>query len=240
MPPKPWLVPLGYFDTNSRAGTESSGGFHDAVGTTAGTSLLIQGWGVRCWRFVGVFMNLGASLLLLLPLSATIGFTPEPQSAQNQTPRDSSPPVCAVTVPNQSQPPVKNFGGTVTYSPDYKGPRDGPVKDSYGNGKLWTILWSDGTVVFQPDGPGFIDQDGSLSMKWPWYRGVQGRLTIRGKRLDGTAPPLRADIPAGYRDTGFQATALIFPTEGCWEVTGQVGETTLTFVTRVIRLKESK
>jgi len=186
-----------------------------------------------------VFMNLGASLLLLLPLSATIGFTPEPQSAQNQTPRDSSPPACAVTVPNQSQPPVKNFGGTVTYSPDYKGPRDGPVKDSYGNGKLWTILWSDGTVVFQPDGPGFIDQDGSLSMKWPWYRGVQGRLTIRGKRLDGTAPPL-ADIPAGYRDTGFQATALIFPTEGCWEVTGQVGETTLTFVTRVIRLKESK
>jgi hypothetical protein len=188
---------------------------------------------------VGAFMNLRAPLLLLLPLAAAIGFTPELQSAQSQTPHNFSHG-CAVTAPNQSQPPVKNFGGGVTYSPDYKGPRDGFVKDSYGNGKLWTILWPDGTVVFQPDGPGFVGEDGSLSMKWGWYRGVRGRLTIRGKRLDGTAPPLRANIPEGYRDTGFQSTALIFPTEGCWEVTGQVGETTLTFVTRVIRLKESK
>jgi hypothetical protein len=35
---------------------------------------------------------------------------------------------------------------------------------------------------------------------------------------------------------GFQATALIFPTQGCWEVAGQVGESTLIFVTRVVKL----
>ncbi len=75
-------------------------------------------------------------------------------------------------------------------------------------------------------------------MKWAWYRGVRGRLSIQGKRLDRSSPPLRADIPEGYRDTGFQATALIFPTEGCWEVTGSVGESVLTFVTRVVRLNE--
>src|SRR5216117_350524 len=106
---------------------------------------------------------------LLLLLSAAIGFTTSPQRVQGQTSGSTTQPACDVTVPNQSQPPVKNFGGTVTYSPDYKGPRDGPAKDSYGNGKLWTILWPDGTVVFQPGGAGFIGEDGSLSMKWPWY-----------------------------------------------------------------------
>jgi len=53
-------------------------------------------------------------------------------------------------------------------------------------------------------------------------------------------PPLRARIPDGYGDTGFQATALIFPTEGCWEVTGKVGEASRTFVTRVVKVGERK
>jgi len=63
---------------------------------------------------------------------------------------------------------------------------------------------------------------------------------MHGKRLDAPAPPLRAIIPEGYGDTGFQATGLIFPTEGCWEVTGEVGDTRVTFVTRVVKLGERK
>jgi hypothetical protein len=51
-----------------------------------------------------------------------------------------------------------------------------------------------------------------------------------------SAPPLRASIPEGHGDTGFQATALIFPTEECWEVTVKVGEAALTFVTRVVKV----
>ena len=47
--------------------------------------------------------------------------------------------------------------------------------------------------------------------------------------------PLRVDIASGSSETGFQATALIFPTEGCWEITVKVGDTALTFVNRVIR-----
>jgi hypothetical protein len=68
-------------------------------------------------------------------------------------------------------------------------------------------------------------------MKFGWLRGegLRGKLTIHGKRLDASAPPLRARIPEGYGDTGFQATAVIFPTEGCWEVTGQVADTRVTF-----------
>lgn len=46
---------------------------------------------------------------------------------------------------------------------------------------------------------------------------------------------MRADIPEGYGETGFQATALIFPSEGCWEVSGSIGDKELRFVTLVVK-----
>jgi hypothetical protein len=75
-------------------------------------------------------------------------------------------------------------------------------------------------------------------MKFPWWRGVQGRLIIEGRRLDADAPALRAHIPNGYGASGFQATGLIFPTPGCWEVTGHAGEATLSFVVSVVKIGE--
>jgi len=115
---------------------------------------------------------------------------------------------------------------------------EGMSPDLHGNALISTGLWSDGTVVFRPGGPGFVATDGALSMKWGWYRAVRGQLRIEGRRLDGRAPPLRAEIPAGYGDVGFQSSALIFPTPGCWEVTGHVGTASLTFVTLVHRIGE--
>ena len=126
---------------------------------------------------------------------------------------------CVVTMPNGNTPSGEKSG------PSY-----------HGNGQLWTALWPDGRVVFRPGGPGSTEPDGTLGMKWPWWRGVQGRLSIQGRRLDGAAPPLRAQIPDGYGEAGFQSTGLLFPTEGCWEVTGQVDGASLTFVTRVVKL----
>ncbi len=127
-------------------------------------------------------------------------------------------PPCPVTVPNGSTPPGEQP------SPDY-----------YGNGQLWTVLWPAGKVIFEPGGPGTINADGSLGMKWGWWRGVEGPLTIEGRRLDAPAPPLGHTIPNGYGASGFQAAGLIFPTEGCWEVTGKVGAAELTFVTLVVK-----
>jgi hypothetical protein len=107
----------------------------------------------------------------------------------------------------------------------------------YGTKELaFSAPWADGTVVFKPDGPGFVLPDGSLSMKFGWQRGVRGALTIDGRRLDAAAPALRASIPRVYGDIGFQPTALIFPTPGCWEVTGHVGTASLTFITRVVKI----
>jgi hypothetical protein len=77
--------------------------------------------------------------------------------------------------------------------------------------------------------------DGSIGMKWPWWRGVRGTLKIEGRRLDGKARPIRADIPSEYGLSGFQPSGIYFSTEGCWEVTGRVGEVSLTFVTLILK-----
>jgi hypothetical protein len=74
-----------------------------------------------------------------------------------------------------------------------------------------------------------------VGVKLGWWRRVSGRLTISGRRLDGKAPALRASVPDGYGDTDFQSSGVWFPTEGCWEVMGEVGTTTLTFVVFVIK-----
>ena len=61
-------------------------------------------------------------------------------------------------------------------------------------------------------------------------------MSIDGRRLDAPAPPLRAAVPDGYGDRGFQGSGIIFPTEGCWEINGQVGAARLTLVNFVIRV----
>jgi hypothetical protein len=105
---------------------------------------------------------------------------------------------------------------------------------SHGNGRLWVgALWPNGVIAVES---GFVEPDGSIGMKFGWYRVARGFLTITGRRLDAPAPPVRAHVPDGYGDVGFQSSGVSFPTEGCWEVTGTVGSTALTFVTFVIKV----
>ena len=115
-------------------------------------------------------------------------------------------------------------------------PATDPRGEMYGNDALQTVLWPEGKIVFEPGGPGFVLRDGSLSMKWGWNRLRSGKLKIEGRRLDDDAPPLRSAIPDGYGDTGIQSSALIFPTPGCWEVTGRIADASLTFVTLVVKI----
>jgi hypothetical protein len=124
---------------------------------------------------------------------------------------------CPVTIANRTVPPDASDWG-----PD----------DSHGNGKLWTLFWPYGVVVADS---GYVEDDGSIGIKWPWWRGVRGPLSITGQRLDKPAAPLRAEIPDGYGTSGFQPSGIYFSTEGCWEVTGRVGQARLTFVTLVVK-----
>jgi hypothetical protein len=113
---------------------------------------------------------------------------------------------------------------------------------SYGNSRLSVGpfgLWPEGTVVFKPGGPGFVTREGGLGMKFGWTRGVPGTLAVAGRRLDGAAPPLIFETNNGYGSVGFQASYLIFPTPGCWEVTARVGEledASVTFTTKVVKV----
>ncbi len=146
---------------------------------------------------------------LLIPLALI-------SSARGQV-RSAKSTQCPVTIPRKApDPPGELLFGS---------------KSASWNGALFVGgLGSDGIVLIRPDSP-------DLSMKFGWYRGagLRGKLAIQGKRLDGPAPPLSAHIPDGYGETGFQSSGVIFPTEGCWEVTGKVGTAVLTFVTRVVK-----
>jgi len=105
---------------------------------------------------------------------------------------------------------------------------------------LTTVLWPDGLIPFDPSGPGEIRDDGSLAMKFPFWRGdgIRGQLMISGRRLDVDSPPAFGEIPEGYGDMGFQASAIVFPTPGCWEVTARAGAAHMRFVQQVVVLAE--
>ena len=104
---------------------------------------------------------------------------------------------------------------------------------AFGNDDLWVGgLGDDGVILADPR---FVESDGSIGWKFGWWRIVSGELTITGRRIDAPGPPLRGAAGDGYGSHGFQASGVYFPTEGCWEVTGTVGSSDLTFVTFVLR-----
>jgi hypothetical protein len=140
-------------------------------------------------------------------------------SSGSPSARPTVAPSCDPTLPNGDTPPGEK-----------------PSRRYHGNGQIWTALWPRGTVVFVPAGPGEIRADGSLAMKFPFWRGpgVNGDLRIGGVGLDGAPGEVRGEAPEGYGAEGFQAAAIVFPGPGCWQVTARAGAAQLTFVTRVV------
>jgi hypothetical protein len=105
----------------------------------------------------------------------------------------------------------------------------------YSNGRLWVAFPRRGGIIFSRRyGDASVRSDGSIAVKVAWYRGVAGRLRISARRIDGPTGRLRARVPQGYGQSGFQSTAIIFPKSGCWRVTGTVGSVTLRFVLLVV------
>lgn len=153
---------------------------------------------------------------VLVPTRAAAAGHPQDGAA----PAAQATPACAVTSPNGRRYAEEPTGG------------------NHGNENLVTALWAGGRVDFRPGGPGCVEPDGYLGMKWPWWRSVRGPLIIEGRRLDGSAGPLRAHIPNGYGEAGFQSTGVLFAGPGCWEVIGRVGDAALTFVTLVVKTAE--
>jgi hypothetical protein len=135
---------------------------------------------------------------------------------------------CPATIPNGRAPPGES-----------RNPSD------FGNGRLWTLVPIDGTLVVtmsRPPPPGTVlgelHRDGSLATKFPWWGASRARrdLRITGRRLDGHAKPLHASVARGFTPAPqFWATTITFTSQGCWQVTASDGTERLTFVTRVMR-----
>jgi hypothetical protein len=105
----------------------------------------------------------------------------------------------------------------------------------YGNDVLEVWLGPQSKFVFEPGGPGWVDSDGALGIKFPWLGKKKGRVEVGGRRLDGEAKPVRAYLGDGEKGAiGY----LVFPTPGCWQVTGYLGDGSLTFVVSVEKIGE--
>lgn len=175
-------------------------------------------------------VKLGGRIAAVLATIGALGGCIGGQTASHTT----APPAGGVTSPH-STPPTLPPDCPVTL-PSLFEPPPGVSRDalfgagtSHGNGRLWVGGLGDGGVI--EVGPA---EGGVIGVKFGWWRVTAGDLKITGRRIDGIAPPVRADVPDGYGETGFQASGVYFPTVGCWEVTGQVGATALTFVTYVV------
>jgi hypothetical protein len=147
--------------------------------------------------------------------SPPVSSTASPRIAEGQCP--VTRPVAREEVPQAVVNAV--FG-------DYVGPPPRNVGHWYGNGALWVEL---------PTGSEVVEPHGELGEKFPWVRLARGYLKIRGRRMDGHAPPAEASASRGYGLTGFQASGIVFPTTGCWQITGTIGVRELTVIVDVRR-----
>ncbi|HEU5103010.1 MAG TPA: hypothetical protein VFU22_28500 [Roseiflexaceae bacterium] len=194
-------------------------------------------------------MRLTALLLgLLLGLA---GCAAPPQAAREprlpDTPTASPRPSAA---PPMTQPAATPAG--VRNTPETSG-RVQSSASSAGTCPLTEPIWvkppADSAVQDPPAfGHYFVNQDRSIwasawwagrddyrlraveeGVKVGWFRPAGASLAIAGQRLDAQAPALDAHVPCCY-PTRFQATGLIFPTQGCWEITATAADRQLSFV----------
>jgi hypothetical protein len=105
----------------------------------------------------------------------------------------------------------------------------------HGNGLLWASLETDGVYVVAR---GEVGADGSIGNKLGWATTpATAYPRISGQRIDGTAPPLRVkSVNLGQSSNSTRpsfASAVAFPSAGCWRLTARVSDVSLVYVVRV-------
>lgn len=114
--------------------------------------------------------------------------------------------------------------------PDDPAVNGAPAEGYYYTNENGSILaagwWWEGRESGEGTNQLTADENG---IKTGWFRPPGEDLVITGSRIDGEAPPLGSSVPCCY-PTRFQATGLMFPTEGCWEVTARAQGESLTFI----------
>jgi hypothetical protein len=105
----------------------------------------------------------------------------------------------------------------------------------YGNGLLSTTLPDDGILIARRDPAGLFQKLG-----WLPHTAFPDALIVRGERLDAPSSPMRVlavrwgHSSSGPGARGGWASAVTFPSEGCWRITGRVQDVTLSYVVKVV------
>ncbi len=144
---------------------------------------------------------------------------------------------------------IHTYGGPPAHAADaaagcrVSSPTLRPVSDrpsfNFGNRAIAVALPRDATFVAVPEGEAgrsWTQRDGKIRTKVGWWR-ARGALRVSGRRLDGRAPSLRADVgPVSWTSSGsFIPSLLYFPTTGCWKITATAGGERLDAVVRVVK-----
>lgn len=106
----------------------------------------------------------------------------------------------------------------------------------HGNGFLSVTLPEDGVLAMRRE------PDGTLFDKLGWMpkKGWGGNLTVGGERLDGPGRMRVLNVFWGYtyvngvQGRGSWMTPVELPSEGCWRITGRVGDIRLSYVVKVV------
>ena len=178
-------------------------------------------------------MKLAGAFLILTMLLASIGLIHMPTSLSADAP---ATPVwmeeCPVTSPTALRPDKGSDPFPADASLHYE---DGLWVTIPGNGV--TELAPSETIAF-----GALAGWRSDTVTWLRDEGVEGFILVSGKQLDAEselAPQTPLSPQRQYAREGFTQTGLAFPHPGCWEVTGSVGERSITWVVEVRFIDET-
>lgn len=124
---------------------------------------------------------------------------------------------CPITAGAEPVPPEVRFSRPVPWVQEDSG--------WFGNSALWVSLPPDGILPTRIS----LEEPSEFNTKFPWWRLSPGELSVETSR-PGSDESVQGSAPSGYGQTGFNPSGLVFGGQGCWEVTGNVGGESLTFV----------
>lgn len=133
---------------------------------------------------------------------------------------------CPVTPPGEHRPPARMDPFEPTDAVHYA---DG----------IWVSIPNNGVLELGPDteiGYGKLQGWRTTTVTWMRADGVEGWVVVSGERLDAEsslAPRTPLSPQRQYVQAGFVETGIAFPGEGCWQLTGTVGDHEITWVVDV-------
>jgi len=148
-----------------------------------------------------------------------------PAQPTTETVSNASADTCPVTLP--PDPP---------FTPPSPYPQYAPSAGEfwYGTDSLWTIVPGNGVWAALPHNPeGYTQKVFWWREGYSWEAEPEPQLSVTGRRLDESAPPLNVSRATNAFAADIQSAMLVgvdFPALGCWEILGHYADAELSFV----------